>query len=278
MNVRADGLQTVLGPLLRDRRVVTAVLLDVDSGMVLDAWSSHLGRADLELLGAGHAELVRTVRAGADGRDEGCEVVASLGDDRHHVVRTVPDPHGDHLALSVVVVGRRRALERARRRLRVVSAAALTAGPTMARRPGALSRPTPPDPAAVPVAGVPVAGIPVAGIPVAGVPGPGAPIRGAAAPGPAPSVAAPVGRERPVAARAHGGDAALLSLGRTVRHDAAGAALALGDDVLPPCPPILRAVPPSQGAPSPADLQPDRPRAPIAALAPGPRRQPPDEG
>ena len=36
INVRADGLATVLAPLLTDTRVRAAALVDVDSGMVLD--------------------------------------------------------------------------------------------------------------------------------------------------------------------------------------------------------------------------------------------------
>ena len=67
VNVRADGIAVVLGPLLRDARIVAAALVDVDSGMVLDAWSAA-GEApprppDLELLGAQHAEIVRSALA-----------------------------------------------------------------------------------------------------------------------------------------------------------------------------------------------------------------------
>jgi len=47
----------------------------------------------------------------------------------------VPDPHGDRLALAVVVDGPPRVLDRVRRRLRSVSVDALTAGPSMTRRP-----------------------------------------------------------------------------------------------------------------------------------------------
>ena len=62
VNVRADGIAVVLGPLLRDERIVAAALVDVDSGMVLDAWSAAgaaAGSPDLELIGAQHAEIVR---------------------------------------------------------------------------------------------------------------------------------------------------------------------------------------------------------------------------
>ena len=51
------------------------------------------------------------------------------------LLRTVPDPHGDRLALAVVVDGPPRVLDRVRKRLRSVSVDALTAGPSMTRRP-----------------------------------------------------------------------------------------------------------------------------------------------
>jgi hypothetical protein len=155
VNVRADGIAVVLGPLLSDARITAAALVDVDSGMVLDAWSAA-GRGavpaageppDLELLGAQHAEVVRCALAllrswpGPGGSGSGspgpetCEVVLGADGGQQHLVRTVPDPHGDRLALAVVVDGPPRVLERVRRRLRAVSVDALTAGPSMTRRP-----------------------------------------------------------------------------------------------------------------------------------------------
>jgi hypothetical protein len=138
VSVRTDGLQAVLGPLAADRHVLGAALVDVDSGMVLDAWSSQWGRSDTEIVGAVHAEIVRVALGPPGGPAPGAvEVVLSRSDGRYDVVRTVADPFGDRLALSVVLVGSRRVLQRTRRRLRVVSESALTAGPSMARRPGA---------------------------------------------------------------------------------------------------------------------------------------------
>lgn len=144
VNVREDGLAAVLGPLLRDSRVVAAVLVDVDSGMVLDAWSAvRDGAPDLELLGAQHAEVVRGSlallrawpRPDGPAAAEACEVVLGAEGGFRHLLRTVPDPHGDRLALAVVVNGPQRVLDRVSRRLRSVAVDALTAGPSMSRRP-----------------------------------------------------------------------------------------------------------------------------------------------
>jgi hypothetical protein len=144
VNVRVDGLAVVLGPLLGDARIVAAVLVDVDSGMVLDAWSAAArtdGPPDLEVLGAQHAEVARSALAllrewpgGADASG-GCEIVLGPDDGVRHLLRTVPDPHGDRLALAVVVDGPQRVLDRVRKRLRSVAVDALTAGPSVTRRP-----------------------------------------------------------------------------------------------------------------------------------------------
>jgi hypothetical protein len=164
VNVRVDGLAVVLGPLLSDVRISAAVLLDVDSGMVLDAWcavGSPDDPPDLEVLGAQHAEVIRGALAllrewpggseGADGTTGSCEVVLGMDGGVRHLLRTVPDPHGDRLALAVVVDGPQRVLDRVRKRLRTVAVDALTAGPSTTRRPvlGAWSfaMPTPDVPA-----------------------------------------------------------------------------------------------------------------------------------
>jgi len=183
VNVRADGIAVVLGPLLSDVRITAAALVDVDSGMVLDAWSAagpdadatatpDVRPPDLELLGAQHAEVVRCALAllrswpSGDGHQpdnpeaDTCEVVLGTDGGQQHLLRTVPDPHGDRLALSVVVDGPPRVLERVRRRLRSISVDALTAGPSMTRRPvlGGWSFATPgPDVPALPERPQPVA-------------------------------------------------------------------------------------------------------------------------
>jgi hypothetical protein len=56
VNVRDDGLTAVLGPLVTVGGVERAVLLDVDSGMVLDAWACGEAPGDAE--SAGSAETV----------------------------------------------------------------------------------------------------------------------------------------------------------------------------------------------------------------------------
>ena len=141
VNVRADGLAPVLGRLLDDTRIRSVALVDVDSGMVLDACgpgSAGPDPSELEVLSARHTDLVRVALAVLRGPGElrgRCEVVADDGAGCHHVLRVVPDTHGGLLALSVVVAGPERVVARVRRRLRRVSSAALTAGPSTVRRP-----------------------------------------------------------------------------------------------------------------------------------------------
>lgn len=135
--VRSDGLSAVLRPLLDDRSIVAATLVDVDSGLVLDGYvdapDEHPSLADLELLGASHADMVRAAAAVAG--PALAELTVSTDDGHHHVLHAVPDPHGDRLVVAVVVRGAARHVARARRRLRTVSVDALTAGPSLAKRP-----------------------------------------------------------------------------------------------------------------------------------------------
>lgn len=145
--VRTDGLAAVLGPLLGDPRIRSAALIDVDSGMVLDVCGPDTaagrfgnGRAAEhdhrdEVRGAAHAELVRIGLALSPGSGGVLGLVLEAGPDRH-VLHTVADPHGGLLALSVVVRGPDRVVAKVRRQLRSVSEAALTAGPSVAVRPG----------------------------------------------------------------------------------------------------------------------------------------------
>ncbi|WP_285648109.1 hypothetical protein [Actinomycetospora sp. NBRC 106375] len=135
--VRSDGLSAVLTPLLDDRRIVAATLVDVDSGLVLDGYvddpGEHPTLADVELLGAAHADMVRAAAVVAG--PQLAELTVSTDDGHHHLLHAVPDPHGERLVVAVVVHGSPRHVTRARLRLRTVSVEALTAGPTLARRP-----------------------------------------------------------------------------------------------------------------------------------------------
>lgn len=135
--VRTDGLSAILRPLLDDARVVGATLVDVGSGLVLDGFADTEDLGDLELVGAGHAEMVAAaamLRGDPHGRPD-TGVTVDTGDGRLHVVASVADPHGDHLVVAVVVRGAARHAARVRRRLREVPVEALTAGPSNALRP-----------------------------------------------------------------------------------------------------------------------------------------------
>jgi hypothetical protein len=133
--VRSDGLSTVLESLLADRRVVAATLVDVGSGFLLDACTRDDDLADLELLGAAHADLARAGSVLAPSGDGGGGLVVETADGRVHVLREVPDPHGDRIVLAAVVRGPARVVARVRQRLADVPVEALTAGPTLQRRP-----------------------------------------------------------------------------------------------------------------------------------------------
>jgi predicted regulator of Ras-like GTPase activity (Roadblock/LC7/MglB family) len=158
--VRSDGLSTVLASLLEDRRVVAATLVDLGSGFVLDACSRDPDLRDLELLGAGHADLARAAPAlTAERPGAGVTLTVETADGRVHLLREVPDPHGDTLVLAVVLVtGSSRSLARTRQRMAAVPVEALTAGPTLQRRPvdGRWQvDPAEPDVPAVPPEGLP---------------------------------------------------------------------------------------------------------------------------
>lgn len=133
-SVRSDGLHAALAGLRGAGDIAAAVLVDLDSGLVLDGYTAGAAGPDLELLGAAHAELLGAAAALADGGAE-VEVLVAHGEGSHHLLRLVPDPHGDRLGLGVVVHGSRRRSSRLLERLRAVPVAALTAGPAVHRRP-----------------------------------------------------------------------------------------------------------------------------------------------
>jgi hypothetical protein len=133
-SVRTDGLLAALADLRGSGGIAAAALVDVESGLVLDGYTTGAAAPDLELLGAAHAELLGAAAALAEPGAE-VEVLVAHSDDLHHLLRLVPDPHGDRLGLSVVVRGPRRHAARLLQRLRTVPVAALTAGPAVNRRP-----------------------------------------------------------------------------------------------------------------------------------------------
>lgn len=138
VTVRSDGLSKVLQPLLHNTRISAATLLDVGSGMVLDGYASSASPTDLELLGATHAELMKIAAnlvCVANTPAEPVSIVLSHGGRTHHLLRTVPDLHGDRLVLSVVVHGSSWHVFWTRWQLRRLSVDTLTAGPTISRRP-----------------------------------------------------------------------------------------------------------------------------------------------
>ena len=287
VNVRADGIAVVLGPLLRDERIVAAALVDVDSGMVLDAWSAAgaaAGAPDLELIGAQHAEIVRNALEllrtwPATGGTVGtCEVVLGADDGCRHLLRTVPDPHGDRLALAVVVNGPQRVLDRVRKRLQAVSVDALTAGPSMTRRPSeagwSFDTPAPDAPAhPEPGAGLVPAGPSCGARPPAEVRSPGRPADTAS------SVACPVrdgpGDERPAAPGSAGGGASgdpVRRRGPPYSSGPVGGGAFASAGIRPI---VISADPPSPRAPTGAAADEPRPPSPPAALpAPAPPRSP----
>lgn len=128
VTVRSDGLGAVIDPLVTACAIDVAVLVDVESGMLLDAWVRG-GLGDVETLGAAHADAVRALlHAGPPA----AELILSEDDHRHHVLRSVADPAGGRLVLAVVLTGSPRLLRRVRSKLREVPEAALTAGPLTA--------------------------------------------------------------------------------------------------------------------------------------------------
>lgn len=123
--LRSPTLVSVLGRLVHDRRVAAVALIDVTSGMVLDGHVTCTAPVDLELLGACSAELV----VWAGGGSGEVDLVVSQAGTRHHVVRSVPDPHGDRLVLAVLAHCSARRLRPVLRRLRRIRVGALVTGP-----------------------------------------------------------------------------------------------------------------------------------------------------
>ncbi|ODU02220.1 MAG: hypothetical protein ABS81_18345 [Pseudonocardia sp. SCN 72-86] len=124
----APSPDDTLAALVRDRAVVVAALFDAGSGMLLTSRSRDGAPEDLDTVCAGQADVIRAALDAARvsiGGPAPTEVVVAHGDRLHQVLRTVHDPLGDRLVLSLLVDGPPRALRRVRRRLGRIDAAAL---------------------------------------------------------------------------------------------------------------------------------------------------------
>ncbi|RTL66839.1 MAG: hypothetical protein EKK42_15735 [Pseudonocardiaceae bacterium] len=124
----APSPDDTLAALVRDRAVVVAALLDAGSGMLLTSRSRDGAPEDIETVCAGQADVIRAALDAARvsiGGPEPTEVVVAHGDRLHQLLRTVHDPLGDRLVLSLLVEGPPRALRRVRRRLGRIDATAL---------------------------------------------------------------------------------------------------------------------------------------------------------
>ncbi|MFB9745091.1 hypothetical protein ACFFOU_28595 [Pseudonocardia sulfidoxydans] len=107
---------------------MVAALLDAGSGMLLTSRSRDGAPEDLETVCAGQADVIRAALDAARisiGGPEPTEVVVAHGDRLHQLLRTVHDPLGDRLVLSLLVEGPPRALRRVRRRLGRIDTATL---------------------------------------------------------------------------------------------------------------------------------------------------------
>jgi hypothetical protein len=136
-------------------RVVAVTLVDPASGLLLDGSDDLAGETphtsgsgvwDVELAGACHADLWRAAVLGTPARlgGSGELLVGTISPGSgpwHHVLRLTPDAPGGAVLLGVVLRGRRWRAELARRRLRSLPVAALTAallrdGPAAGRAAG----------------------------------------------------------------------------------------------------------------------------------------------
>ncbi|MBN9111547.1 MAG: hypothetical protein J0I34_22530 [Pseudonocardia sp.] len=142
----APSPDDTLAALVRDRAVVVAALLDAGSGMLLTSRSRDGAPEDLETVCAGQADVIRAALDAARvsiGGPEPTEVVVAHGDRLHQLLRTVHDPLGDRLVLSLLVEGPPRALRRVRRRLGRIDATALVPLPHRGTPPPAPAAPAP---------------------------------------------------------------------------------------------------------------------------------------
>ncbi|GAA4555786.1 hypothetical protein [Pseudonocardia xishanensis] len=131
-------LRTAAADVLRRPEVLAAALVDVASGLTLDAVTADRARLDVEAVAAaqveamrGAAELSRVLRG------DPTELVVRQGNAVLHVLRPLPDPgSAAGLLLSVLVAAPERNLRRVRKALdRVDPRALVPAAPPVAPRP-----------------------------------------------------------------------------------------------------------------------------------------------
>ncbi|WP_433508024.1 hypothetical protein ACQP04_17130 [Pseudonocardia halophobica] len=187
-------LRVAAKEVLRQPSVLACALVDVESGLTLDAETADRARLDTEAVAAAQAEVIRAAQALAQVvRGAPAEVVVRQGSAVLHLIRLLPDPAGPGLVLSVLVLTPERNLRKVRRVLDRVDPATF-----VPRRPRATSPVAAPGVTAAPDAAswspedAPVEAAPaVPPAPAAAAPGapahPGAAAVGAGAPGGAPA-------------------------------------------------------------------------------------------
>ncbi|MCE3554773.1 hypothetical protein LWC33_25390 [Pseudonocardia sp. RS11V-5] len=192
-------LRVAAKEVLRQPSVLACALVDVESGLTLDAETADRARLDTEAVAAAQAEVIRAAQALAQVvRGAPAEVVVKQGTAVMHLIRLLPDPAGPGLVLAVLVVTPERNLRKVRRVLDRIDPAAFVPRRLRAAPAAAVSEvPPAPDEAAGSPAAVSADAVPVGPFPAAVAPGPAAPGTATAAPGaaagPAPARPAPAG-------------------------------------------------------------------------------------
>ncbi|MEU7819153.1 hypothetical protein, partial [Pseudonocardia sp. NPDC049154] len=190
-------LRVAAKEVLRQPSVLACALVDVESGLTLDAETADRARLDTEAVAAAQAEVIRAAQALAQVvRGAPAEVVVKQGSAVLHLIRLLPDPVGPGLVLSVLVLTPERNLRKVRRVLDRVDPAAFVPRRPRAASPVATSEVTAvpdtatwsPDNAPVAAGSAPAPAGPPAPAPAApGAPAqPGAAAAGVGAPGGAP--------------------------------------------------------------------------------------------
>ncbi|WP_344740856.1 hypothetical protein, partial [Pseudonocardia halophobica] len=139
-------LRVAAKEVLRQPSVLACALVDVESGLTLDAETADRARLDTEAVAAAQAEVIRAAQALAQVvRGAPAEVVVRQGSAVLHLIRLLPDPAGPGLVLSVLVLTPERNLRKVRRVLDRVDPATF-----VPRRPRATSSVAAPEVTAAP--------------------------------------------------------------------------------------------------------------------------------